>query len=780
MLCITEKQLHKTQTLQFADGVDVDAYYCAREPLWDWPTDIQCQGVEEAVIVRWNINAQQTRKMPAEPWKEGGGGSTKKSRDTRPVQRYTEEQAETKKRNNKPKERDGDKQETDKAETGEKTKKNKKQKTSEKKEKQTSEKTKEKTGKKEKTAAGKKDKAGRKKDKTDKQGDKTGKKKEEADQKEDKTEEDKTDKKEEAGKKKGKGRKKDKTDKQGDKTGKKKEEADQKEDKTEEDNAGKKKGKGRKKDRERETEKAAKADKEQKEEQQKQREEQAQKDDKKKKDDQEKKDTEEREAEEQRQKEDEKEKSERQAAHDSIDKLKVDVVGPSITKESMQKEYHCRATTNYSFAEGESSVVATPLEYQTAGQNPSRGFMAVLQSLKAKNLKNIILEPGINLVTREDPETGKKFRQFQFASLTIVDALRPLDQLPIVYEFIWLNEQIEDGGTWDNGRPKRVVPKKEPVYIPTPFQEPVKPKTKAGQKELVYTPTPFQEPVKPKTKAGQKKHGPKKSAQKPAVKKQKKAGHKKPTPAPEEGKDSDPEDPPSEPPEEGEDSLSTLDPEDPPFEPPVTISSLKLIMRELIASRKQKENNHAENTHKQPHVPSAHHQPMPSLKSSQLKLKLTYALSWSKKRNLYVVLAHGSHNADAAFQRALAFKQKDDTLYIVTAIEHVIPVAMAVGPRTAVFADASYYTQVNESRTQQTPDCYRWGFEAALATALGVCTCTFVDVLQEARASVFTYCWRDRTTGISSASPSPPLLFFFFDLSAFLDFMSGSPTSLDK
>eukprot|EP00808_Paulinella_micropora_P023246 g8498.t1 len=34
-------------------------------------------------------------------------------------------------------------------------------------------------------------------------------------------------------------------------------------------------------------------------------------------------------------------------------------------------------------------------------------------------------------------------------------------------------------------------------------------------------------------------------------------------------------------------------------------------------------------------------------------------------------------------------------------------------------------------RTQQTPDCYGWGFEAALATALGVCTCTFGDVLQE-------------------------------------------------
>eukprot|EP00808_Paulinella_micropora_P029225 g56084.t1 len=109
----------------------------------------------------------------------------------------------------------------------------------------------------------------------------------------------------------------------------------------------------------------------------------------------------------------------------------------------------------------------------------------------SNNITDITKTVLIQRVVR-DPDTGDVFNQYQIASLNVIDPdlskqlaksqiheqkwnkviqadiqrmadpNTPTELLPVVYDFVWLNDQPQSAESWENGRPRRACTKPEP------------------------------------------------------------------------------------------------------------------------------------------------------------------------------------------------------------------------------------------------------------------------------------------------------------------------------
>eukprot|EP00808_Paulinella_micropora_P007381 g62568.t1 len=194
----------------------------------------------------------------------------------------------------------------------------------------------------------------------------------------------------------------------------------------------------------------------------------------------------------------------------------------------------------------------TPLDYRTPGtvkgEQQSRATTAVLESMVSKNMKNLALYPRKIAITREGEDVwvvgvqcklskqflnkgGRDVTDLQktiwslgawWPLMTVIDPIAselvgdvpddewnpevppllvlmapasqtPLENLPVIYDFAWVQEQPGNGGTYVNGRPKRQVkPKPEPEAEPvssTPVQV-----TKQAKKTKTKAPKPKADP----------------------------------------------------------------------------------------------------------------------------------------------------------------------------------------------------------------------------------------------------------------------------------------------
>eukprot|EP00808_Paulinella_micropora_P029369 g12541.t1 len=190
--------------------------------------------------------------------------------------------------------------------------------------------------------------------------------------------------------------------------------------------------------------------------------------------------------------------------------------------------YYCRKTSNIRFKCGSDWIQATPLDYRTPGtvkgEQQSRATTAILESMVCKNMKNLALYPKKIAITREGEDVwvvgvqSKLSKQFLNKGgrditdlykiilisrrVTVIDPIAselvgdvpddewdpkvppllvlmapacktPLEKLPVIYDFTWMQEQPGNGGTYVNGRPRRQMKPKpeleaEPVSLTPP------------------------------------------------------------------------------------------------------------------------------------------------------------------------------------------------------------------------------------------------------------------------------------------------------------------------
>eukprot|EP00808_Paulinella_micropora_P016968 g62202.t1 len=181
-------------------------------------------------------------------------------------------------------------------------------------------------------------------------------------------------------------------------------------------------------------------------------------------------------------------------------------------------EYYCRKTSN----------IRTPLDYRTPGtvkgEQQSRATTAILESMVCKNIKNLALYQKKIVITREGEDVwvvgvqSKLSKQFLNKGgrditdlykiilisrrVTVIDPIAselvgdvpddewdpkvppllvlmapacktPLEKLPVIYDFTWMQEQPGNGGTYVNGMPRRQIkPKAEPEAEPVSLTPP--------------------------------------------------------------------------------------------------------------------------------------------------------------------------------------------------------------------------------------------------------------------------------------------------------------------
>eukprot|EP00808_Paulinella_micropora_P029132 g49645.t1 len=203
--------------------------------------------------------------------------------------------------------------------------------------------------------------------------------------------------------------------------------------------------------------------------------------------------------------------------------------------------------------EGAATATGTVLHYRNATTGKRESY-AVLESLISRNLKNLVIKPRSTLISREkevpgcklsrqflnsgsnditdlsksvliqrivqDKTTGKVFAQYQIASLSVLDPEMskeakatmtsekwnteitqdlqlmagentPTEQLPVVYDFVWMGDQPQSTQLSDTGRPKRecTLPKSTPKVeivvedaVPSLPVKPIKQKQQKKQK----------------------------------------------------------------------------------------------------------------------------------------------------------------------------------------------------------------------------------------------------------------------------------------------------------
>lgn len=160
-------------------------------------------------------------------------------------------------------------------------------------------------------------------------------------------------------------------------------------------------------------------------------------------------------------------------------------------------------------------VLVMLAKYNIAACRPGCKLTKQFLNKGSNNITDITKTVLIQRVVR-DPETGKVFNQYQIASLTVIDPdfskqlakcpmadekwnkeikpdlnlmanpNTPTEQLPVLYDFMWLADQPQFAETWENGRPRRLCTKgeveEESDVIEVPPSLPVK-KEKKPKKE---------------------------------------------------------------------------------------------------------------------------------------------------------------------------------------------------------------------------------------------------------------------------------------------------------